>query len=404
MTIEYLAPGIKCDLACTYCYQNSMRDAGNFGPKTDWEKVRAEIDKQGTDFTVFGGEVLLTPKEHLREVFEYGFKKFGKNGVQTNLLRLDDDHIKMFKDYNVHAGVSIDGYWPQNSPRSTKEQTERIVANLHKLAEAKVSFSLIITIHRRNALDDQLHYFIQDMLDLGVNSINYHDLEVEDESIQTDLGLSPEETLDAFIRLYRKFHHLAVHNAAPFSDIRRLLTVINAEANCTWKACDVLTTPAVHGIMPDGSLANCGRAIKDGVNWVKNTDEHKNERYIALYNTPQEYGGCKGCQYFYACKGQCPGTAIDGDWRNKTSMCEFWFGLIGYIHADLKAKGIACLTSEEMEDLGLKVSIGKPDHNDTVHQDTPHVDWHQDHNDMGQTKVYNLQDLINDAETKLQAR
>ena len=403
MTIEYLAPGIKCDLSCTYCYQNSMRDAGNFGPKTDWDKVRAEIDKQNQEFTVFGGEVLLTPKAHLKEVFEYGFNKFGKNGVQTNLLRLDDDHIKMFQDYRVHAGVSIDGYWPQNSPRSTKEETERIVANLHRLAKAKVSFSLIVTIHRMNALDNQLHYFIQDMLDIGVNSINYHDLEVEDESIQAELGLSQEETLDAFLRLYDKFHYLATHNAAPFSDIRRLLTVINADANCTWKACDVLTTPAVHGIMPDGSLANCGRAIKDGVNWVKNTDEHKSERYIALYNTPQEYGGCQGCQYFYACKGQCPGTAIDNDWRNKTSSCEFWYKLIGHIHADLQAKGIACLTADEMADLGLKVASNPGGHTNTVHQDSPHIDWHEDHNDSALLPKPTFQELYN-AAAKLQAR
>ena len=24
------------------------------------------------------------------------------------------------------------------------------------------------------------------------------------------------------------------------------------------------------------------------------------------------------------CKGQCPGTAIDGDWRNRTEHCDLW--------------------------------------------------------------------------------
>ena len=27
------------------------------------------------------------------------------------------------------------------------------------------------------------------------------------------------------------------------------------------------------------------------------------------------------------CKGQCPGTSIDGDWRNRTEHCDLWKGL-----------------------------------------------------------------------------
>ena len=60
--------------------------------------------------------------------------------------------------------------------------------------------------------------------------------------------------------------------------------------------------------------SNCGRTNKDGVDYLK-SDHQGYERYIALYNTPHEHGGCKGCRFFLMCKGQCPGTAIDGDWQ-----------------------------------------------------------------------------------------
>jgi uncharacterized protein len=39
------------------------------------------------------------------------------------------------------------------------------------------------------------------------------------------------------------------------------------------------------------------------------------------------------------CKGQCPGTAIDGDWRNRTEYCEVWKRLFEYIEDDLRKNG-----------------------------------------------------------------
>jgi uncharacterized protein len=40
-----------------------------------------------------------------------------------------------------------------------------------------------------------------------------------------------------------------------------------------------------------------------------------------------------------SCKGQCPGTAIDGDWRNRTEHCEIWKELYERIEAELIAAG-----------------------------------------------------------------
>jgi len=34
---------------------------------------------------------------------------------------------------------------------------------------------------------------------------------------------------------------------------------------------------------------------------------------VALAATPHAHGGCRDCRFFLMCKGQCPGTAIDGD-------------------------------------------------------------------------------------------
>ncbi len=94
-----------------------------------------------------------------------------------------------------------------------------------------------------------------------------------------------------------------------------------AQACCLWKGCDPYTTSGVYGIDGDGMLSNCGRVNTDGINWPKANTVGK-ERYLALHRTPQECGGCKGCRFFLACKGECPGNAIDQDWRNRSDFCD----------------------------------------------------------------------------------
>src|SRR5205085_33695 len=72
------------------------------------------------------------------------------------------------------------------------------------------------------------------------------------------------------------------------------------------------------------------------------------ERYIALYHTRQEHGGCKGCRFFLMCKGQCPGTAIDGDWRNRTEHCDVWKTLYRHLEEQMLDRGL-CPISDRAE-------------------------------------------------------
>ena len=45
------------------------------------------------------------------------------------------------------------------------------------------------------------------------------------------------------------------------------------------------------------------------------------------------------------CKGQCPGTAIDGDWRNRTEHCDVWKTLYTRLERDLQDEGIEPLST-----------------------------------------------------------
>ena len=99
----------------------------------------------------------------------------------------------------------------------------------------------------------------------------------------------------------------------------------------------------MRGIEGNGQSSNCGRTNKDGIDFIK-ADEHGFERTVALYHTPQEHGGCQGCRFFLMCKGQCPGTAIDGDWRNRTEHCGVWMTLFTHVERKLLTRGETPLT------------------------------------------------------------
>jgi uncharacterized protein len=117
-----------------------------------------------------------------------------------------------------------------------------------------------------------------------------------------------------------------------------LLAGQDEHTSCVWNACDPYTTRAVRGVEGDGQRTNCGRTNKEGIDFVK-AEQPGYERYLTLYHTPQEHGGCQGCRFFLFCKGQCPGTAIDQDWRNRTEHCEIWKTLFTKAEGDMMRRG-----------------------------------------------------------------
>lgn len=386
MSIEYLPVGIACNLSCDYCYQDPMRDAGNISVPRNWEKARAQLEKENYSFTVFGGEALLAPIEHLEEVFKFGFERFGHNSVQTNGTLITDAHIELFQRYKVGVGISIDGPGELNDARwfgsleQTREATARIHTAILKLCKTGIIPSIIVTLQKTNAdtldkLFDLCRWF--DGLDgLGIRNINLHILETE--KGRENLALTDEQNIKAFRVLY-EYSLKSKIMFQPFRDIQRLL--LQEELNsvsCIWNACDPLTTDAVRGVGPDGTQSNCGRTNKDGVNWVK-ADSSGSERYIALYRTPQECGGCRDCRYFAFCKGQCPGTAIDNDWRNRTVHCAVWFSLFEMVEETILLSRRLPISRDTAAREALEARLlGKWRIPHSNHGDTPHGDSHGD--------------------------
>ncbi|HEY3095229.1 MAG TPA: radical SAM protein [Acidimicrobiia bacterium] len=360
MTVELRPLGVACNLQCQYCYQNPQRDAGNVPREYDLDRMKAAIEREGGEFTLFGGEPLLVPEADLEELWSWGLERYGANGIQTNGALINDAHIRMFRQYKVQVGISMDGPGELNDGRwagtagRTRDATAKTEAAIERLCREGLAPSLIVTLHRGNATAEKLpvmHEWLRRMEAMGVTSARLHVLEVEGEDVRAAYALSTEENLTAFMSFAELEKELTTLQLDLFNDLRNLLMGTDDETTCVWNACDPYTTRAVRGVEGQGQSSNCGRTNKDGIDFVKSSQEGF-ERYLALYNTPQDQGGCNGCRFFLMCKGQCPGTAIDGDWRNRTEHCDLWKALFREMEEQfLDAGQVPISASPERADL-----------------------------------------------------
>jgi uncharacterized protein len=340
MTVELRPLGVACNIQCQYCYQHPQRDAGNVATSYDIARMKAALLAEGRPFSLFGGEPLLIPEADLEELWAWGLQHFGRNAVQTNGSLITDRHITLFKKYRVSVGISIDGPGALNDIRwagslaKTREATARTEGAIEKLCREGIPPGLVITLHRGNATSERLptlHQWLHHLAQEGTRSARLHLLESENDEIRNRFSLSPKENTAALLSFYERPHSIKFDL---FRDVRALLVGHDQRTSCVWNACDTYATKAVHGVEGQGQRSNCGRTNKEGVDFVK-ADSQGFERYLALYHTPQSAGGCAGCRFFLACKGQCPGTAIDGDWRNRTEHCETWKALLSAIESAL---------------------------------------------------------------------
>ncbi|RYG89576.1 MAG: radical SAM protein [Alphaproteobacteria bacterium] len=348
MSIEVRPVGVKCNIGCQYCYQNVMRDAGwDAKSRTDLPAIKQAIEARDERFHLFGGEPLLMDFTGLADLLGWGFERFGENGIQTNGVLIEDAHIELFRRYRVRVGVSIDGPGGLNDARwagsleRTRAATAASLRAIERLCSDYEPPSLMVQLTRCNATGPQLEQlcdWLTAVHRLGVTTARIHILEIDDESVRARFGLSTEENIAAFERIMALRGALPDFNLDCNADKREMLMMEDEDTACVWRGCDPYYTEAVMGLGPQGEDHKCGLTDKEGVNFAR-TDRQNYLRYISLAHTPQQYGGCQDCRFFAACKGQCPGTGMGGDWRNRTENCEVFRELFVLAERELMAEG-----------------------------------------------------------------
>ncbi len=348
MSVDFRPLGMQCNLRCQYCYQNVLRDAEPARVRFDFAAATRALEEMKAPPHLSGGEPLLLSLAQLEAIFRYGKKRFGHAGsVQTNGTLLTKAHVRLFTRYDVHVGVSVGGPGELNDARwagslaRTRASTAATLAAIDRLVVAGRPPGLMIQLSRTNAAGDRLSRlcnWLAEMDRKGIPSARVQVLELDNTAAREAHGLTVEENVQAFRRLAALNRMFETLRLDIFDDKRQLLMMEDDSAECAFRACDPLSTPALEGAGGTGEYHKCGLTDKEGVNFLVPTEQGF-ERYLALYQTPQQYGGCSGCRFFVVCKGQCPGTGIEGDWRNRSESCEVWRRLFALTEEDLLAEG-----------------------------------------------------------------
>ena len=355
MTVEVRPLGVECNLACQYCYQNPERDLGARPRPYDLDRMIAALAAEGRPFAVFGGEPLLVPLDDLEQLWAFGLERFGSNAIQSNGALIDEAHVEAFVRFKVRVGLSIDGPGALNDARwagsleRTRARTEASLSAMRRLAAAGVEFGLIVTLHRINASAERLPRllaWLREVDALGPRGIRLHLLEVDDPDVGDRLALSTEETLAALTAAAALEADLRARIDL-FADMRAMLRGDDSRVACVWRGCDPYTTAAVRGVEGRGEASRCGRTNKEGVAFDR-ADEPSRLRSLLLMQTPQEHGGCAGCRFFVACRGQCPGTGTGGDWRRRSDHCGVYYRLFEQLERALADEGAVPLSTSPL--------------------------------------------------------
>ncbi|MCR5089268.1 MAG: radical SAM protein [Oscillospiraceae bacterium] len=209
-----IVPSLSCQAGCKYC----------FGPhcgammelETAKETVRFihsiadELKMTGISVIFHGGEPLLAPYE----VWETLLKGLSDSlagipvslNVQSNLWRLDDRFLELFRKFRVSIGTSLDGPEEICDLNRGEGYYGRTMQSVRKAQAASQNVGAIATLTRQTLphAEEILRFF----RDLGINPVLHAAVRRlnQGESVGPDaedlFSLTPEEYADAVIGLY----------------------------------------------------------------------------------------------------------------------------------------------------------------------------------------------------------
>ena len=368
-----------CNLECGYCYQNSEREERDSWVKQEYdleemkETVRGFRERRPNEVPgLHGGETLLIPKDDLRELFEFISNLYsdkipnqGALSVQTNGTLMDEEHIEIFKEYDVNVGISCDGPWPLNKYRIPKganhkaeQMTEQTMNAIDMVAEADLGLGIIVVLTQANAGDDEkLEQLLEWQTELTNKGVYGHWNPGIPYDGQEEKSLSPERLEEVLLRGWEWVKEEQVQQWNPMRDYVDNLLGVGLN-NCINSKCDPYNAGAAKLVKGNGETTGCGKtwdSIGDGPAFLQgpsnDTEYEQNlEHYDALKKMPGPYtegdapdmGGCRGCEYWNVCQGGCPGaggqdTFDDGEYRVRTLWCQAVHSLYEQIERDIRA-------------------------------------------------------------------
>lgn len=364
----------KCNMNCKYCYlgdKSSLPDTEmSFATykviinqialdKVQYFKEKGEVSK--FQVLLHGGEPTLISKNKFKRFLEYGTKVLSaydlpfEFSVQTNGINLDRDLLQIFKDYDVHLGISIDGC--TNNLRDAPVDQKLIIDHLNLAKEMGIKFGIVsvfTSLDNKNFLDEILTY--NRWMCVKVNKMEEYYNE----------GLTPPPIHyfnDIFIPVFKDY----ISGSKPriYTDLERIMDDFlvdvatshsyNTQSTCKFKFCGAGTK--LISIMPNGLMHICDHwrgdetFYNEKVHQVGTFDFLTLQQFKASLHWIQKLNplikekGCDNCIYSIICLHECPLANIksNGKWLLNKKDCELTKMIYDYLweHLDDLLDGVS---------------------------------------------------------------
>lgn len=309
----------KCNANCKYCFyrdeiaSRSIKDYGNLSIEIANILIDKMLDYVGSgnlSIVFQGGEPTLSGYDFFKFFFE-SLKEKNTQGanvflsLQTNGLLVDKKWAKLFKEYNVLVGISLDGDKKSNAERVSKgvSMQAKILDCARILKEEEVEFNVLSVIHKKNSGHGKsiYEYFVSK----GFRNLQFIPYLGDSEEYM----LSSEEyarfLIDVYTLYARDFHSPTPTRIRQFDNYLMLLKTGKAEQCGMNGVCE--KSLIFEG---DGTAFPCDFYCTDDYT-LGNIKTHSIEELLyspiatSFRATNGQKEECKTCPYFKLCRGGC---------------------------------------------------------------------------------------------------
>lgn len=352
-----------CNLRCTYC---------SVGKKTCTNRLSEERMSEALAFfasyaqergercvtVIFhGGEPMLLPAEQYDRCIQRVREQFPelsfRFSLQTNGTLLSPAYVALFRKYDIHVGVSVDGsqtvHDGQRKSISGQGTYEQVLAHIRTLQREEVAVAALMVL-TRPALAESLNFLLEFAhlnLPLKINPL----LPVGEAVEHPELVLAPGEYGRYLARVLEYLSERRLDlPISPLDEIFQNILYKGARRGCQH-------SPNCHGsflsIDPAGDIYPCGRfadARENAIGTIETgitADGRRILERLALRRAENLPPPCRECRYLELCHGGC---SADQPWSravdNPCIVCQDYQYIFHYI----KTQGMELLRQQLLEE------------------------------------------------------